>query len=50
MTVQLIGVGSQNRLRQVLQTNMDILKEELGLLGIHSPGMPAVVNTQRRLQ
>ena len=50
MTVQLIGVGSQSRLRQVLQTNMDILKEDLGLLGIHTPSMPAVADTQQRLQ
>lgn len=50
MTVQLIGVGSQSRLRQVLQTNMDTLKEELNLLGIHAPAMPAVADTQQRLQ
>ena len=50
MTIQLIGVGSQSRLRQVLQTNMDILKEELNLLGIHTPAMPVVADTQQRLQ
>ena len=50
MTVQLIGVGSQNRLRQVLQTNMDILKEELELLQIETTPMPAVADTQQRLQ
>ena len=50
MTIQLIGIGSQSRLRQVLQTNMDILKEELNLLGIHTPAMPVVADTQQRLQ
>ena len=50
MTVQLIGVGSQNRLRQVLQTNMDILKEELDLLKVETTAMPAVADTQQRLQ
>lgn len=50
MTVQLIGVGSQARLRQVLQTNMDTLKEELNLLGIQTPAMPVVADTQQRLQ
>ncbi|MBQ8670044.1 MAG: class B sortase, partial [Oscillospiraceae bacterium] len=50
MTIQLIGVGSQSRLRQVLQSNTDLLKDELGLLGIDTPAMPAVADTQQRLQ
>ena len=49
MTIQLIGVGSQSRLRQVLQSNTDLLKDELGLLGIDTPAMPAVADTQQRL-
>jgi len=45
MTIQLIGVGSQSRLRQVLQSNIILMKDELGLLGIDTSAMPAHADT-----